>query len=298
MPDVLEVREAALYDEWKRYGPHLEEYASEFIGTAFLLVWVVGIVALTFSPNSPLPHLLPSLFWRLALIGLVLGLASWAVALSPPGRLSGAHLDPAISAGFWMLGKMHPRDFVGYVVGQMLGAVAGTLLGGVLFGSWARSVQMGSLHPGPHVSLLDTWAGELAATFALAFAVYFCVGIPKLARWTPGAATLMLIFLIGIDGNYSGAGMNPARWFGPALAAHLWLAGTAYAVAPIFAGFAAGALRRVLLPGHATVHTAKLYHDPRYRSIFRNDGAASRPPESVRKASLSASSQVTSQGPF
>ena len=297
MPDALEVREAALYDDWKQYGPHLEEYASEFLGTAFLLICVVGIVALTFSASSPLPHLLPSPFLRLALIGLVLGLASWAVALSPPGRLSGAHLDPAISAGFLLLGKMHPRDFLGYVVGQMGGAVAGTLLGGVIFGSWAKSVQMGSLHPGPHVSVLETWAGELASTFVLAFAVFFCVGIPRLARWTPGAATIMLVLLIGIDGNFSGAGMNPARWFGPALAAHLWLAGTAYAFAPVLAGFAAAALRRVLLPGHTTVHTAKLFHDPRYRSIFRNDRAASRPPESVRRASLFASSQVTSQGP-
>ncbi len=284
MADSLQAREIALYDHWKRYGPHLEEYASEFAGTAFLLVWVVGIVALTFSPSSPLPHLLPSLILRLALIGLVLGLASWAVALSPPGRLSGAHLDPAISAGFWLLGKMHGRDLIGYVGGQMAGAVAGTLLGGALFGSWAKSVQMGSLHPGPHVSLPAAWAGELASTFVLTFGVYACVSLPKVARWTPGVATILLVFLIGADGNYSGAGMNPARWFGPALAAHLWPAGTAYALAPPLAALAAAALRRSL-PKSGPPHTAKLFHDPRYRSIFKGDGALSQPPASVlRKA--------------
>lgn len=282
MPDMLEAREAALYDDWKRYGPHFAEYASEFIGTAFLLVCVVGIVALTFSASSPLPHLLPSVTLRLALIGLALGLASWAVALSPPGRLSGAHLDPAISAGFWLLGKMHGRDLLGYVGGQMAGALAGTLLGGVFFGSWAKSVQMGSLHPGPHVSLLGTWAGELASTFALTFGVFVCVSLPKVARWTPGIATILLIFLIGSDGNYSGAGMNPARWFGPALAAHLWLAATAYVIAPMLAAFAAAALHRSF-PRSSPPHTAKLFHDPRYRSLFKDDGAPSQPPASVRR---------------
>ena len=291
MASVLEAREIALYDDWKRYGSHLEEYASEFAGTAFLLVCVVGIVALAFSAHSPLPHLLPSLTLRLALIGLALGLASWVVALSPPGRLSGAHLNPAISAGFWLLGKMHPRDFLGYVLSQMAGAVAGTLLGGVIFGSWARSVQMGSLHPGPHVSLLETWVGELVSTFVLALAVFVCVSLPKLARWTPAVATVLLIFLIGGDGNYSGAGMNPARWFGPALAAPLWQAGTAYATAPVLAALAAAALRRSS-PKSSPPHTAKLFHDPKYRSIFKNDGAASRLPESVGRTY-----HLASQGP-
>ena len=283
MASALEPREAALYDDWKQYGSHLEEYASEFAGTAFLLVCVVGIVALTFSTHSPLPHLLPSVTLRLALIGLVLGLASWAVALSPPGRLSGAHLNPAISAGFWLLGKLHRRDLAGYVLSQLAGAAAGTLLGGVLFGSWARSVQMASLHPGPHVSLLATWAGELAATFVLALAVFVCVSLPTLARWTPAVATVLLIFLIGGDGNVSGAGMNPARWFGPALAAQVWRAGTAYAAAPVLAAFAAAVLRRST-PNSRPPHTAKLFHDPRYRSIFREDRAPSRLPESVRRA--------------
>jgi len=84
-----------------------------------------------------------------------------------------------------------------------------------------------------------------------------------------------------VDGNYSGAGMNPARWFGPALTARAWRDAAAYAVMPIIAALAAAGLRRLLLR-QPTPHTAKLYHDPRYRSIFRNDGAPSQPPAHVR----------------
>ena len=276
----ISVREAALYEEWKRSGSHWKEYASEFIGTAFLLVCVVGAVVLTFSPASPLPALLPPVTLRLALIGLLLGAASWIVALSPPGRLSGAHLDPAVSAGFWLLGKMHGRDLLGYIAAQMAGAVAGTFIGGLVFGKLARSVHMGSLHPGPHVSFWETVAGELASTFALTLTIYMSVSFPKVMRWTPGIALIVLTFLIGVDGNYSGAGMNPARWFGPALAASVWQDAAAYAAVPIFAALAAAGLRRLI--SRKPSHTAKLFHDPRFRSLFKDDGAPSLAPAHVR----------------
>ena len=286
MPMLLEqhiaAREAALYEDWKRYGSHLKEYASEFAGTAFSLFCVVGAVALTFSPASPLPALLPPVVLRLALIGVILGAASWLVALSPPGRLSGAHLDPAVSSGFWLLGKMHTRDLLGYIVGQVAGAVTGTFLGSLAFGAAARSVKMGSLHPGPHVSFWETAGGELAATFVLTLAIYTSVSLPKLARWTPGVSLVVLTALIAGDGNYSGAGMNPARWLGPALAASAWRDASAYAVAPVLGALLAAGVRRGAGRGQQPPHTAKLFHDSRYRSIFRRDTAPSQPPASVR----------------
>ena len=96
-----------LYEEWKRHGKHWEEYASEMLGTAFLLFCVVGAVAFLFGSSAFLPRLIPSSALRLLLVGLLLGGASGLVALTPPGRLSGAHLNPAMSLGFWVLGKMH-----------------------------------------------------------------------------------------------------------------------------------------------------------------------------------------------
>ena len=286
MQDALEqdlkAREAALYEDWKHYGSHFKEYASEFAGTAFLLFCVVGAVALTFDPASPLLRWLPSLYLRLALIGIALGGASWLVALSPPGRLSGAHLDPAVSAGFWLLGKMHKRDLAGYITAQMAGAVFGTYLGRLAFGAAAQSVKIGSLHPGPHVSFWETVGGELAATFVLTLTIYTSVSFPKTARWTPGISLVVLTLLIAADGNYSGAGMNPARWLGPALAAGAWQDASAYAVMPILGALAAAGVRRGARPGQPHPHTAKLFHDPRYRSLFKNDTAPSQPPASVR----------------
>lgn len=198
--------EAVLYEEWKRQGRHWEEYASEFIGTLFLLVCVVGAVSFLFGVSSPLPRVLPSPPLRLLLVGLFLGGASALVALSPPGRLSGAHLNPAMSLGFWLLGKMHGRDVVGYCAGQLAGGLAGTLLGQAVFGRLAQEVHTASLKPGPGVGWVGTIGGEAAATFALAFAVFTFVSHKKLARWTPLMATVLVSLLICIDGSYSGAG--------------------------------------------------------------------------------------------
>ena len=151
------------------------------------------------------------------LLGLLLGGVGWLVAASPPGKLSGAHANPAVSLGFVLLGKMHPRDLWGYWAGQTIGAGIGGLLGSAVFGLSAKQVRDGSLHPGPSVGPMAVFYGEVGATFALTYVVFTFVSHHKLARWTPAAAMVMVGALVWLDGNYSGAGMNPARWFGPCL---------------------------------------------------------------------------------
>ena len=276
--------EAALYEEWKRAGSHLAEYASEFAGTAFLLFCVVGAVGFLFGTSSLLPGLLPSSALRLLLVGLLLGGASGLVALSPPGRLSGAHLNPAMSLGFWLLGKMHGRDVAGYCAGQLAGGMVGTLLGRAVFGRLAREVHTASLTPGPGVGWWAAGAGESAATFVLALAVYTFVSHKTLAHWTPLLATALVGLLVCLDGNYSGAGMNPARWLGPAAAAGVWSFGGIYAFAPLGGTMLAAGLRRSGVLRHPLPHTGKLFHDARYRSLFRDDRMPSRPPAEVRQA--------------
>ena len=153
--------EAAFYEEWKRHGKHWEEYASEMLGTAFLLFCVVGAGAFLFGSSAFLPRLIPSSALRLLLVGLLLGGASGLVALTPPGRLSVAHLNPAMSVGFWVLGKMHGRDVAGYIAGQFLGGLSGAFVGGLVFGRLATEVHTGALHPGRGVG----WAGTLGGDF-------------------------------------------------------------------------------------------------------------------------------------
>lgn len=285
MPDLLSREENALYDEWKRSGRHWEEYGAELIGTLFLVFCVVGIVAFMFGHGSPFLRIIPSPIVRLFVIGLALGGASWLVAVTPPGRLSGAHINPAVSLGFWALGKMHGRDLGGYVAGQMLGAWAGAVLGRAAFGSLARSVQNAVLNPGPHVGQTASLLAEIGTTFVLTFVVFTCVSHKALIRWTPAVATLMVALLIALDGSYSGCGMNPARWFGPAMSMSYWHFAGVYVLGPLLGAVGAAFLRRTGILFFPMPHTGKLFHDARYRSVFIHDRAPSNPPVFVRRSS-------------
>lgn len=273
---VAENAEDALYEDWKRRGKHWKEYGSELLGTAVLLFCVVGAVAFLFGQSAALAQAVTSTPLRLLLVGLALGGVSGLVAISPPGRLSGAHLNPAVSLGFWALGKMHARDLGGYVAAQLLGGVGGAFLGRLAFGKLAREVKIGSLHPGPGVGWMGTLGGEIVSTLILTVAVFSFVSHKKLARWTPLMAVGLVGLLVCVDGNYSGAGMNPARWFGPAVAAPVWAFGWEYALGPLIAALGAVGMVQIVFKSRPTPHTGKLFHDPKYRSIFRGDRLPSR----------------------
>nr|WP_295671911.1 aquaporin [Sphingomonas sp.] len=147
IPALIPLEESDFYVDWKRYGYHLEEYLSEFGGTLFSIFCVVGAVAWMFSSSSPIPQAIHSHALRLFLTGLMLGGAGGIVAISPPGRLSGAHIHPAATLGFWALGKMHFRNAAGYIVSQMLGGVCGAFLGHLAFGQMANQVQNAFMIP-------------------------------------------------------------------------------------------------------------------------------------------------------
>ncbi len=279
---VLSDADAVLYAEWKRYGRHFQEYACEFVGTLFLVFCVVGAVALMFSQSSPVPAAIPSTWLRLLLTGLILGAVGWAVALSPLGRLSGAHLNPALSLGLWLLEKMHHKDLLGYVAAQLAGGVAGALLGRAAFGRWAEQVRFAALQPAASIGGGLSFAGEAGTTLVLCLVVFTCMGRQSLLRWTPAAATAAVALLVCVDGNYSGCGMNPARWLGPAFVAQLWRFAFAYAAGPLVGTAAAVLLHRSGLLADPVPRTGKLYQDRRYRSIFRHDAAPSAIPEVAR----------------
>ncbi len=268
-----------LYVEWKRHGRHFEEYGSEFIGTAFMVCCVVGVVGLMFARGSPVVAVLPSMRLRLFLTGLVLGGAGWLVAISPPGKLSGAHINPAISIGFWVLGKMHFRDLLGYVAGQMSGGLAGAWLGHEVFPAVARQVNDAALSPGSNASLAGAFLAEALATFLLACVIFTFVSHRSLLHWTPAAATLIVGVLVCVDGNFSGCGINPARWLGPAVVSNLWRDFPAYSFGPIVGAALAALFRFLGWFGSPVPHTGKLFHDPRYRSVFKFDRAKSSPPD-------------------
>jgi aquaporin Z len=190
------------------------------------------------------------------------------IAVSPIGRLSGAHLNPALTLGFWALGRVSRHDVAGYVAAQLLGATAGALLANVLLpASVTDSIGGTVTHPAVSTAAaLSLEAGMTASLVALVFGFTAC---ERLARWTPLALVPLLTALIWLGSPWTGASLNPARSEGPAVVfgdfADLWL----YFAAPVAAGLALGLLwRRMSMPRPMT---AKLFHDPRYRCTLATD---------------------------
>jgi hypothetical protein len=87
----------------------------------------------------------------------------------------------------------------------------------------------------------------------------------KWMHWTPLVVVGVASVIVGIDGNFSGASLNPARSFGPAWVEHHWGSFWIYVVGPCVGGGMAGLLHRLTA---RPARTGKLFHDRHYRSIF------------------------------
>jgi aquaporin Z len=244
---------------------HSPEYGAEFLGTVFLVFCVVAAVAVMFAPASPVVHVLPSARLRLFVTGSMLGGAGGLVAITPLGRISGAHLNPAISLGFFAEGKMQLQDLFGYIIAQLGGGVLGAWAGAAAVGRFGQSVQEALNAPARGVSNWGAAGAEVLGTFCLALIIFETLSVKKLMHWTPLVVVGVASVIVGIDGNFSGASLNPARSFGPAWIEHQWGSFWIYVIGPSLGGLLAGLLHRHM-PRPA--RTGKLFHDLHYRSIF------------------------------
>jgi aquaporin Z len=258
-------------------GFHWRIWGAEAAGTGLLVLGALSAVALVLGDRSPVADASESV--RLLLTGMLVGVTVTLIVISPLGRLSGAHLNPAVTLAFRVVGRVSRHDVAGYLAAQLAGALAGALAFRLLWGSVALSVDGGVTHPS-----LATAAAigiEAGMTGLLVGMIFVFLSRERLMRWTP----LMLWPLIGAlvwrGSPYTGTSLNPARSAGPAVAfadfSDLWL----YLVAPIFGALAVAVLWRRRHP-NAWPMTAKLFHDARYPSSLGCDVPAM-PPQAPRE---------------
>jgi aquaporin Z len=124
-------------------GWHWRIWAAEGAGTGLMMLGGLSAVCLTFGQGSFFAEALPSDSVRRLVVGALFAACVSLVAVSPLGRLSGAHLNPAVTVSFRVLGRVSGHDVGGYLVAQLAGALTGTALGWVVWGSTARSVVFG-----------------------------------------------------------------------------------------------------------------------------------------------------------
>ncbi len=216
-----------------------QKLVAEFIGTFALIFFGAGSICADQFLHSTGQGGLGLLGIALA-HGLAIGLMVTAI-----GHISGGHLNPAVTIGFWVTKRLSTFDAILYWIAQLAGAVAAAYLLRTIvpLETW-RNAALGT--PELTHDFIRSYAMVLEAvmTFFLVFVVFATAvdergAFNKIAGFAIGLTVTMDILM---GGPLTGAAMNPARAFGPALAAHHWANHGVYWVGPLAGGFLAGLL--------------------------------------------------------
>ncbi len=185
-------------------------------------------------------------------VGLAFGFAIAAVIYSL-GRISGAHINPAVTIALWSVGKFPSRDVLPYITAQLIGAAIGSLTFLACIGDAAVTVGgLGATAPFPGVSYGQAILTEAVGTFLLMLVI---MGIAVDERAPSQFAGLIIGLTVGgiivTIGNITGSSLNPARTFGPYVGdslfgVHLWQYFPIYVLGPVLGAVAAAWVYRYL----------------------------------------------------
>ena len=207
----------------------IRHFVAEFVGT-FALVFIGGgaIMSADLTKN-------PAGITQVALAhGLILALMVTATM-----RVSG-HLNPAVTLGFLVTRRIEPVMAMVYVIAQILaGVLAAYALRGLFPEAVATAYRLGGQSISLEVSTVQAIVLEFVATFFLVFVVFGTAVDPRAPRVGGFAIGLTVAADILAIGPLTGASMNPARSFGPAVASGIFEGQAVYWVGPILGGIAA-----------------------------------------------------------
>jgi MIP family channel proteins len=218
----------------------LRRSIAEALGTFALVFIGVGAVVEQSAPGA-----------EYGLLGIALAHAVvLAVMITATMAVSGGHLNPAVTVGLLVARRTNARTAGAYIVAQLVGAVLGALaVKALLPPTQVRAALLGTPTVSGSIQFGQAVGIEAILTFFLVSAVFgTCVNseAPKVGGFAVG---LVLLFDILVGGSLTGAAMNPARAFGPALVAGQWVAHGVYWIGPLLGGVVAALLwEHAILP--------------------------------------------------
>lgn len=215
-----------------------KKYVAEFIGTFVLVLFACGTAAVVgCSAENGTGYLLTALAFGLVIVAMAYSI----------GNISGCHINPAVSIAMLVNDKMSLKDFIGYVVAQFAGAIAGAAVLMAFVGADSGLGANALYNSDILLSLLI----EVILTFVFVIAV---LGVTskesnKAVSGIVIGLSLTLVHILGIA--FTGTSVNPARSFGPALfvggsaLADVWV----FIVAPLIGGILAAIVYKFLSSG-------------------------------------------------
>lgn len=204
---------------------YLSQYLAECIGTFFLVFFGTGAIILNQKGlgdvNGPT-------------IALVFG-AVVTIMIYGTGHISGAHFNPAVTIAFWFIGRFPKEKLFGQIISQFLGAILATSIHFLIWGKSVTNYGVTSFSvPLPIGMLL-----EFILSFVLMFIITSVATDSRAVGELAGIAIGLTVFLCAaVGGPLTGASMNPARSFSPALFCQALIHYWPYLFAPIFGAMA------------------------------------------------------------
>lgn len=210
----------------------LSAYIAELVGTFFLVFFItaVGVLYIASGDTAQFGS-------DFAVIGLTYGFIL-TVLIIGIGIASGGHFNPAITLGAALMRKIAPVDAVIYVLAQLSGGVLGALMTKALLEDEGRASNYGAAAISPLLGgagqgfIVETLGAFLLVLTVLAVAL----GIRAKKEWAPLAIGLTFAAIGMVMGPLTGASVNPARWFGPALVSGEFGDAWVYVLAPLAGG--------------------------------------------------------------
>jgi glycerol uptake facilitator protein len=221
----------------------LAAYIAELVGTFFLVFFIGTVLSLYLAVGGD-----AQFGSDFAVIGLAHAFILFLLVQTLAG-VSGAHLNPAVTLAAASLKRIDPVDAVVYVLAQLSGGVLGALLVKGLLLDEGRAANYGAAQVSELLG--GNFQGmivEAIGTFVLVLAVVAVALNPRAWRdWGPLTIGLTLGVIVMVLGPLTGAAVNPARWFGPALVGQEFGDVWPYLVGPIIGALAAAAFYRFVI---------------------------------------------------
>ena len=192
--------------------------------------------------------------------GAVIGLMVYAF-----GHISGAHINPAVTIPMMITKKISVQDGIGYIIFQLLGAIIAALSLKAILPELGAKVNFGT-QGGPsellNSSIMAGITVEIILTFFLVTVIFLTAVHKKAPAGIHGISIGGMVFLLHLVGvPLTGASMNPARTFGPAVISGFWELHWLYWVAPIIGGIIAGVIMNYVFVNKA---------EPKTKSVSRS----------------------------